>query len=1386
MSVRFKNAAGISLGSDRSAGRGAAAATIAFRIRFNWPPPSTENTVCLSSGVFTWATSNINTSSNLLNVYSTFALPSGYVVCSGQVAANAVSHVVVTYDKDDVTKQAMYINGERFLSGTPKNVAFTTWDPTFLQIGTFADTTSNLIDFDMEGVLSINGYAVTQAEVTALKNGADPTTFGLGAELRGYWPLTGTPGAAVTAADVGIANAIVSGGTPSNAGTGSTAGSSLVYGAAMPYLSPVGHGDFAVYSSGKTVRVGFELTNVGSPVVATAGSMTTAPTISINGGPPITLERPLYTGDKSYAGVMLFTPSGVTVPVGADVTISTVDGWMGTSVGPVVGVSNLAIPNRSGKPVYSDMPADLRVGYGFAYDSSYWSIGYGSKNLAQRLDVTYGKFARRGDDTVAENVQRLFMATNYGNQFDATGTPNRLGLYAIQYDDNDPANPTDISIVSNDGPAHQQGVTEMHAYANPGVGGVGKAKVYDVQAPHWTVSLASSCSASDSTLTLASLADVVNPANYDGPRQYLKVDDEYMVITAVDVGASQVAVTRGSYGSTAASHAANATGAMSAVSPFYDLAARFTGPGGAPNYKNLVILGPGDWTPPVPPVPINLDRSFANLQQAPKTIQDSLANGAGVLRYMSSTDGGFGFSCEPEHLRLDSDLYLAEDPKFVLASRIVSSETATAANCPYVYSHSFLKNAQKYTVTLAAAITTAPAAGTVEVIKITYDAANPVMYSIRLELPSGEVVRVLEVNGDDVTVVRGADGTTPATQAAGPIQARWRIPASSDAVYQSNGDAKTVCTTAENHNLWTRCMVGMPGSNDLNPLARINVTLTADVTSLDQTVFNVSVAAADAPYLVPGLFIVFRNECVRVETVSLTPGTPYTGTITVERKAAWSLAGRLNYQQSPAKTSDMPPAGTIGTGSSGGVYCVSADGLSHCWSIGASYMVVVMVTGPRTFTIRRYGMPDVNQHWNQVGVQPTAPILDDESADVRTAGPVASYSFTHAAEMTKLCPGCDHWLNIPEYASDDMVDAIAKMTLDVLPAGKHRTIVELGNEFWNYGSPRLQGANEVAAVCGYDYSQPGIDLLIYRGWAAFKRVQAVFVAAGRGAEVKFVLAWQQGNVGLMLARAQALGVDSDVHVVSTAPYFFPFSSTELNAAYNASSDEECLDVWKFDLEYNMSNIGGTLYADGKARRDYEAATGRSIEFIEYEGNADSYVPVPIVSVVNGLYRNTDLNYNPNNYNAAYDFPYILKRRGGVDGIALFDYVNNPYWNDPEQAWSMWGVYNWEGQQAGRGDGSDGKFDNRLCLVTPGKANTKHPTVNQDANVVSVRAQAVLDYNAAYAAYVNPGGGDTGGNPGGPGGNPGGPGGNPGGPGNGTGIGVPQKPRRWVPPARPRR
>src|SRR5208283_5225255 len=66
----------------------------------------------------------------------------------------------------------------------------------------------------------------------------------------------------------------------------------------------------------------------------------------------------------------------------------------------------------------------------------------------------------------------------------------------------------------------------------------------------------------------------------------------------------------------------------------------------------------------------------------------------------------------------------------------------------------------------------------------------------------------------------------------------------------------------------------------------------------------------------------------------------------------------------------------------------------------------------------------------------------------------------------------------------------------------------------------------------------------------------------------------------------------------------------------------------------------------------------------------------------------------------------------------------------------WGLYHGPIQPYGRGDGSDGKSNNLLCLATPGQSHSKASTVNQDLQNVSVRGAAFLNWMQAAAPSKN--------------------------------------------------
>lgn len=1341
MSIRIRNAAAIQPGASSTAGMGAGAATVAFRLRFNWPPATGENSTYVSGNNVAMYSSNIDPGAEIVNFIVNWNLSVGSPGTTVQLKPSINNFVAMTYDAADPNKQAIYVNESVTLLTPAGSAAFKGSNSTQVNIGNFTSTVSHQIDFSIEDVLHIDGYALTQAEVNAFRDGADPTTYGPGAALRGYWSFKGTPGTTPAVGDAALANFFDGTQTPTLF-VGTTAGSSLVYDQALPYIAPLDHGDWSVYSSGRFVRCGVNLQTTGEPVKINAGGAVTAPTITIDGGAPVALVNPYYSAD--CAGVLYQMPAGQTIPKGSAVAVTTQTGWLQTASGLVLPATNLVIPNRSGNAVYGDDPPTMRVGFNMGVSVTDWSVPHSIKNKATRGQVTTDTVLR-ADRTVMNNFTQFFVLTSYDNAFDRTLTPKELGLYALQYDDNDPVNnPTTIDIVADTGYG-QAFVTRLHEYDNPGVNGIGKGSVYQVsRCGGWPISLAAAVAPTDTVLTLASNADVADAVSYGhGPVQWFMLGSEYIDITALGPGANQITVNRGVYGTTAGSYTSGTTATMEAYLQWPNLKINYyNATTGQPNYKNLVIYGPSDWTPPATPGPIELDRSFATTNDVSNYYKAALVPGIGVIRQMDSTEGGYDQGCEPEHMRQDDDPFPAGHWEFQVDAEPISSEPATATNAPYMYTYFQVQNAVKYPVALAAAITTAPAAGTVETITITNDPANPLMYATRIELTGGEVVRVLSVNGNNVSVVRGAEGTAPAVCSAGTMQARWRVPVASDAVWQQPKAATTLYRTATPHGLWNDVLVGFPTSNDLNPLARFNVTLTAAVDAATTT-FPVSVATGDAQYLTYGLYVVFDSECVFVDSYDSTAGT-----ISVVRNAMSSGPGRLTADPNRVGAAAAHASGVVGTASSGGVFCKSADGTLSQWSNQASYGTCVIVTGPDSFVVQQ-SIYNSTQVWNQVGTQTFSPVLAGTSSAVQTAGPGDVYSYDFATRVVKHAPGADMWLNISNTASDDTVRKIAQVVRDGLPAGEHRILMEMGNEIWNGGSPRLYAAQRVADVCGY---ASAIDVLIVRGLQIVDVLKSVFAEQGRQDEIKFVLAWQQGSLQSVIDRAVALGVNGRVDVYSTAPYFSPAQSTMINNAYAAATNEEALDIWLFELEYNLAGTAGTSYIDGQAVANERKSSGRAIDFIHYEGGPDSFVPGPYGGkVVNGgdvnkFTRNMDMNYNPNTYFARYDFAHVCRRRGGSTGIAFYKHTGNPAYTavngvNTGDYESLWLLNEWHGQPAGRGDGSDGKADNRLVLAQAGQTHTKSPVVNQAENVVSVSQQAVLDYAAAYAAY-NAGGGPT--------------------------------------------
>lgn len=123
-----------------------------------------------------------------------------------------------------------------------------------------------------------------------------------------------------------------------------------------------------VYKSGRSICVEALDSLTGAPVGILAGSVQGAPTIRINGGAPIALEQPYYSG--GHTGILYFLPTGKRVGAGDTVRFTAPEGFFATELGPA--------PAAVDRPCLNESEADVAPlfmpGFGFSYPgSAYYS-----------------------------------------------------------------------------------------------------------------------------------------------------------------------------------------------------------------------------------------------------------------------------------------------------------------------------------------------------------------------------------------------------------------------------------------------------------------------------------------------------------------------------------------------------------------------------------------------------------------------------------------------------------------------------------------------------------------------------------------------------------------------------------------------------------------------------------------------------------------------------------------------------------------------------------------------------------------------------------------------------------------------------------------------------
>ncbi len=394
-----------------------------------------------------------------------------------------------------------------------------------------------------------------------------------------------------------------------------------------------------------------------------------------------------------------------------------------------------------------------------------------------------------------------------------------------------------------------------------------------------------------------------------------------------------------------------------------------------------------------------------------------------------------------------------------------------------------------------------------------------------------------------------------------------------------------------------------------------------------------------------------------------------------------------------------------------------------------------------------------------------------------------------AAKVAGHFDGCNLHINVPHSASDSLVYQIATWVRDNFPAGR-RVYVEYTNEPWNNIFANYMMMSRFST---WLYAPPATNWKFYVERAT--QVWTIFRAAfgARSGEIFGLINHQKGDAAGMTARlefAKSLGVPASVAAI--APYLTLDTGAATQVAFWQYDDEQACDLFAHDLRYNTKGGGvPAIFAGLRIAVDaYNAKYGEDVQLYGYEGGVSNAAPVlnttlssaldaatttvPVASsasllpgtplrvgsewmalvsvagntltVVRGAYGSTasahaigsnlrpaylershDIMYNPLWYFVEQDF-FGQAQLAGFCQLNLYALCMSS-----AETNSYYGAYHTPWQVAGKGDGTDGKADNRLTLACPGKPHTKAATTSQDVANVSVRGQASLDWMEEVAS-----------------------------------------------------
>jgi hypothetical protein len=709
-----------------------------------------------------------------------------------------------------------------------------------------------------------------------------------------------------------------------------------------------------------------------------------------------------------------------------------------------------------------------------------------------------------------------------------------------------------------------------------------------------------------------------------------------------------------------------------------------------PMYRNLIVHGPKDftWKDNTPTVIEVGDPS------RPSNVMLERLEGVGLLRWvepLTENAGGSPMS-EPEHLYNEDDYRIGFGRNSYYARLgIKQARPLDLARTPYVYSSSV---GDQYDVKLYEDVTAEATS-----VKVLYDPANPVFAKLRL-FADTEVLRVDSVAGSLTpgsvvvcNVTRGCESTKPGAHAAGTIKAGYRIKIGSFGnLSLAIGLVLEVVSTAP-HGLWSGAQIGWSG-------------VWPTFTFTDGRKLNASEWSANAWV---------------------------TGPDTI----AFGLYSSNTTPANLSTTYDLDPA-----------KCYSDVSIPRGGSL-MPHEIAAHVTGQ---------FEDCDMVLN-------IPYAASNDLVIEIARRVRDHLPAGRRVHVELCNEVWNW-GFPQFR---FFTPLSNM-LGIGQGDCYPSYVERASKIWQlietvFGE---QGrAGEIVRYVGVN-PRPGDSLTKLLDYAA-AHVPPIRIDMVKVAPYIEIPEWG-GDTETKICQnrySTAQCIDLYIHCLRTnvGDGSYPRSFADTSArigVYNAKTGFDCkLGGYEGGVEKPIAaaQVGpGSVSVTNGLR----AVTGSGSNFQKLFRPGDTIlitstlgVPAPfkVLAVADNTHLTLETGYPgttgsglpyqmrvDNWLEKAYDMvTHPLWRvaehdmlgmceEGGMESIVLYRYSGTRY-----KGVYMWPIYDWIGQEAGLGDGSDGKLNNLLCLAEPGLPGSKLPTDSKLQGCVSVRGQALKDWNKEVRA-----------------------------------------------------